>query len=1295
MDQLVTAARAQVNTIIYTILQTPGWANGNAGITAPPTNLQDYFDFAAALATRYKGLINVYEPWNEVHNPDKYYSGSVATLVAMTKGLASAVKTADPNARVACPSTAGTTGPEYMDSFLLAGGGAYCDIMNTHYYFWIPVSVPQNLFGPEQTCSQAQQYNALYSGHGYGRQPFWADEGGLLYGVADVPLVADQMAWLAVWKLCLAGNNQSLWSFFTYDYNGNATLSLTNPDCTNGAGCLSLPGLSYEQVDNWLAGATITSFGRIPGQNKVRNAIGAGAAPGVPGAMPTYWSLSAPDSGHGITTSIVGACTDGVRSGISFRLKGTYDGAGTGYSFIQVETSTGIVATPGSYWTFGVYVQKQAGSNNGLVHKIQMSENTNTGAYLDTMLDMWFVSESTPNLIESNYQYFNSASNARTGRVRPLVEYVYKKGVPVDITDCIAAPYVDNGTQWEMNISRTEPAGYSGIIAWDMNGSKNPSSFIRPKSDSYERDLYGNTYLLAAGQDVLLTNQPVLLENRAYKVSKLLPRSADQRVSTQRNRPLVIDLTDGSANAPVMAALQGAPVGGTVTGFPGTLVTFTPSPGFSGAASFQFVLNNEFGTSNPAVSSISVGPPPPVAANETAVAQPGVGVAIDLTAGSSGGPTSAALAGTPVGGTVTGFPGTDVTFTPAAGFAGRASFKFTLANAGGASHTATATVTVLPPPPIAANETAVAAANAPIDIDLTAGSTGSPTSAALVGTPVGGTVTGFPRTTVTFQPTKGVWGQASFQFTVANGGGTSSISTATITVQQPAFWAMSGGAVSNSRADATPVGPHQLRVGTVGQLKLKWFFSTGPGGGVRDTPTADTSGVYFTALDGALYKVNPDTGALIWKNREAKYLGFTRTPSKTSPIISGNSIFIGADGYVIAVNKINGKLLWKTRVDSHPAAIVDSSPSEFNGYIYVGVTSSEEALAITPGYVPSFIGSIVKIKADTGAIVWKTPTAPVGYTGNGVWGSSVVPDTTRGLVYATTGNNYTIPAATGICVKKARNNIAAQRACLDPADYTDSILALDMQSGAIVWSRKTIGADAWNPSTACGNPANTTCPTVKAPYDVDFASGPNLFQVADFSGVKDDRGGSSSGWILGAGQKNGVYWALNPTNGGLFWSTPTASNSGGIQWGSAADPYSQTYVFVALNNPSYTVGNTLVGRNGGAVKNWIGGAWGAINARTGKLAWQIPTVGPALDYPSIGGDAPGALTAHNNIIFGGSTSGTMVAMDNTGFIFWQYNSGAVIQSGPSIFNENVYWGVGYLTPSVANPICGVYAFSFE
>jgi uncharacterized protein YhjY with autotransporter beta-barrel domain len=135
----------------------------------------------------------------------------------------------------------------------------------------------------------------------------------------------------------------------------------------------------------------------------------------------------------------------------------------------------------------------------------------------------------------------------------------------------------------------------------------------------------------------------------------------------------------------------------------------------------------------------------------------------------------------------TSVSGTNVTFTPTVANAA-GSFTFLLFNQVGNSATRTITINIgVNSAPTAANQTVTTAFNAPVTIDLTAGAGGgAPNSATLVGTPVNGTVSGFPATTVTFTPATGVFGSASFQFTLTNGFGTSATAQVTINVGAPA-----------------------------------------------------------------------------------------------------------------------------------------------------------------------------------------------------------------------------------------------------------------------------------------------------------------------------------------------------------------------------------------------------------------------------------------------------------------------------------------------------------------------------
>jgi len=121
--------------------------------------------------------------------------------------------------------------------------------------------------------------------------------------------------------------------------------------------------------------------------------------------------------------------------------------------------------------------------------------------------------------------------------------------------------------------------------------------------------------------------------------------------------------------------------------------------------------------------SSSGAPAPPVAVNENATTSENTAVQVNLAEGASNNPTSAAVVGTPVNGTVT-ISGTTATFTPASGFSGTGSFQFTLSNSGGTSNTATATITVSAPTTVVQKNhtvTGVDSANTSVTVNVPSG----------------------------------------------------------------------------------------------------------------------------------------------------------------------------------------------------------------------------------------------------------------------------------------------------------------------------------------------------------------------------------------------------------------------------------------------------------------------------------------------------------------------------------------------------------------------------------------------
>jgi polyvinyl alcohol dehydrogenase (cytochrome) len=481
------------------------------------------------------------------------------------------------------------------------------------------------------------------------------------------------------------------------------------------------------------------------------------------------------------------------------------------------------------------------------------------------------------------------------------------------------------------------------------------------------------------------------------------------------------------------------------------------------------------------------------------------------------------------------------------------------------------------------------------------------------------------------------------------------------------LWPSAGHDLQNTRNQNTE---SKISPTRVGGLALKWQFTTG--GDVSATPAVDGNTVYFPDWAGNLYALNANTGAVVWQHKISDYTGVPGDVVRATPAISGNSLIFGDQGgndsvsgaRVMAVSKQTGALLWVTKVDDHPMAIVTQSAvvvgDGTSNIAIVGVASSEELYAaFIPGYTCcNFRGSEMALNASTGQILWKTYTVPVGYSGGAVWGSTAAVDQGRGIVYTATGNNYSVPQSVIDCVTAAGNDPNAVQACMSPENYFDSILALDLYTGATKWATHAMPYDAWNVSCIPGFGSNLdNCPSPTGP-DYDFGQGPALFSVRM-------AGSSKPRAMLGIGQKSGLYWALDPATGAVLWKTQAGpgGTAGGLQWGSATDG---TRIYVAdanSNSKPWTLpdGSTTTA-----------GVWSALNPATGQILWQRAD-------PK-GYSLPAPLSTANRVLFGCSLdpTGQMYALDPaTGATLWQFTSGGSCNAGAAIVNGMVYWGSGY------------------
>ena len=456
-------------------------------------------------------------------------------------------------------------------------------------------------------------------------------------------------------------------------------------------------------------------------------------------------------------------------------------------------------------------------------------------------------------------------------------------------------------------------------------------------------------------------------------------------------------------------------------------------------------------------------------------------------------------------------------------------------------------------------------------------------------------------------------------------------------------WPMAGQNLHNTRnaPDERSIGPSN-----VANLAPRWVLTTK--GNVTTTPAVVGGTVYVPDYGGMLFAVDAADGKVLWNKEISTYSGIPGDVSRTAPAYWKGTLITGqgvqtvhnpTGAFMLGIDAVAGRPLWRTQVEDDPEAIITSSPVADDGVVYVGTSSRDEAVK-TP---PTFRGSVVALEAGTGKLLWKAYMVPKGYTGGAVWGSTPVVDHDTGLLYVTTGNNYSVPE--GVCRAADRGNCKPDAA----DDRIDSIVALDLKTGRIAWSTPTLPADM-----------STNFDHEDGP-DYDFAQGPNLYTT-----TIDGRPAT----VLGAGQKSGIYWALDPKTGEVLWKADVGPGSrlGGMMWGSATDG---KRIYVSIGNRNHEP--VAMDAADGSQTTTKGGFWAAIDAASGKVLWRTADPQQAIDT--------GAMSVANGVIYAGSLIGdgnNMYALNaETGAVLWTFASGGAVASGAAIVGGTVFWGSGY------------------
>jgi alcohol dehydrogenase (cytochrome c) len=522
---------------------------------------------------------------------------------------------------------------------------------------------------------------------------------------------------------------------------------------------------------------------------------------------------------------------------------------------------------------------------------------------------------------------------------------------------------------------------------------------------------------------------------------------------------------------------------------------------------------------------------------------------------------------------------------------------------------------------------------------------------------------------------------------------TLALSTA-VQAQSGPEWATYGGDAANTRFSTLD----QVNKDNVKDLKVSWAFPLGVLEGQESTPLVVGDTMYVTSPRGPKYVFALDArnGALRWKYAP-------ELPSDVSAAVCCGSvnrgvayadgkIFVGRlDGFLVALDAKTGKQVWKTQVaDYKKGDDITSPPTIVKNLVVTGYAGGEYATR----------GSIAAFDQATGKEVWRTYTTPApGEPGSDSWPSTETAmhggadawlvgsyDPKLNLIYYGTSN----PAPWAANARGPDSSDYGKFTNL----YTSSTLALDADTGKIVWHYQTTPYDAWD-------------------YD-----GVNEKVLAEL-----DLGGSKVPALMSA-DRNGFIYVLDRRNGTLIsadpfvhvtWATGIGEDGRPIEvpgkrpklneWardlcpsfygGKNFPPTSYDPQTKLVYIPTFNVCMDETAKDAGTPHTGIfylgtefdcckygpgghGGEFIAWDPIAKRKAWGIKE-----EMPFVGG----ALTTAGGVVFYGNLQGELKAVDaKTGTVLWRFQSGSGIVQGPITYQIDGKQYVAALSGRLVGPL---------
>jgi PQQ-dependent dehydrogenase (methanol/ethanol family) len=463
----------------------------------------------------------------------------------------------------------------------------------------------------------------------------------------------------------------------------------------------------------------------------------------------------------------------------------------------------------------------------------------------------------------------------------------------------------------------------------------------------------------------------------------------------------------------------------------------------------------------------------------------------------------------------------------------------------------------------------------------------------------------------------------------------------------------------------------QINTSNVHRLRPAWIFQTEVKETMETTPIVVNGVMYVTTAYNHVYALDARTGEQLWhyKHKLGPITVYCCGPNNRGVAAYGDMVYMGTlDAKLVALDAKTGKLVWETEIADPELGYSETmAPTAVDGKILIGTNGGEYGIR---GFVKAF-------DAKTGKLLWTFHTIPENSVG--VWAThdATGRDMKRNIAaekevlakmgdpYKTLGGGVWQNPAVDLERRRIYFVVGNPSPDLDgalrPGDnlYTDSLVAVDLDTGKYVCHFQYIAHDVW---------------------DLDAVSPPILVDVRD----KD---GKLVPGVIHGGKTGHIYVhkrddcslirfseAMVPQEN--MWTLPTKEGArmlpganGGVEWSPmAVDERLGLAYAMNLHQPmTYHVESTPY--PGG--KLWLGGAfkvipteeqWGILSAvdyHTGKIRWEVKT-----PQPLIGG----VLATAGGLVFFGEGNGRFNALDSaTGAHLWSFQAGAGVNAPPASY----------------------------